>query len=125
MGCPGCGAENPSTNRFCGSCGARLALECASSGSPNPPTNRFCGDCGAQLHAEAAPGPAVRSTTGTPEPSTPTSMPPHLAEGIVRERAALEGEHKQITALFADVADSTPLAERLGPEETHALIRRC
>ena len=28
MGCPACGTENPPGNRFCGGCGARLALTC-------------------------------------------------------------------------------------------------
>jgi class 3 adenylate cyclase len=82
-------------------------MVCSTCGAENPATNRFCGGCGARLATETV------------------APPPHLAAKIVRSRAALEGEHKQITALFADVVNSTPLAARLGPEETHALIRRC
>ncbi len=40
--------------------------------------------------------------------------PKHLAEKILTSRSALEGERKQVTVLFCDLADSTALAERLG-----------
>src|SRR5205085_11768286 len=36
---------------------------------------------------------------------------------------AQDGELKQVTVLFCDVVDSTILAERLGPEAMHELIR--
>ncbi|MBI3756909.1 MAG: adenylate/guanylate cyclase domain-containing protein [Deltaproteobacteria bacterium] len=66
-----------------------------------------------------------------PAPSTqpPSSYtPPHLAERIRAEQAALEtrgasdGERKTITALFADLKDSTALIEGLDPEEARAII---
>ncbi|MHC4093392.1 MAG: adenylate/guanylate cyclase domain-containing protein, partial [Planctomycetota bacterium] len=37
-------------------------------------------------------------------------------------RSALVGERKQVTVLFCDLADSTTLAERLGPEPMHTLL---
>ncbi|MBI3801041.1 MAG: AAA family ATPase, partial [Deltaproteobacteria bacterium] len=54
--------------------------------------------------------------------------PPHLAERIRAEHAALaargsvDGERKTITALFADLKGSTALIEGLDPEEARALI---
>ena len=48
--------------------------------------------------------------------------PPHLAEKILTSRSALEGERKQVTVLFCDLAHSTPLAARLGPERMHTLL---
>ena len=48
--------------------------------------------------------------------------PPHLAEKILTSRSALEGERKQVTVLFCDMTNSTPLAERLGPEAMHTLL---
>ena len=36
----------------------------------------------------------------------------------------MEGERKQVTVLFCDLAGSTVLAERLGPEAMHALLER-
>src|SRR5262245_49743787 len=51
-----------------------------------------------------------------------TYTPSHLAEKILTSRSALEGERKQVTVLFCDITNSTPLAERLGPEDMHALL---
>ena len=69
-----------------------------------------------------------------PQPLTPSTQPPvsytppHLAERIRAEQAALEarsgtdGERKTITALFADLKGSTALIEGLDPEEARAII---
>jgi len=54
--------------------------------------------------------------------------PPHLADRILAELAAMEarggtsGERKTITALFADMAGSTALIQDLDPEEARRLI---
>jgi hypothetical protein len=54
--------------------------------------------------------------------------PPHLAERIRAEQAALEtrgiadGERKTITALFADLKGSTALIEGLDPEDARAIL---
>ncbi len=48
----------------------------------------------------------------------------HLAEKILTSRAALEGERKQVTVLFVDVAGFTAMSERLDPEDGHAIMRR-
>lgn len=39
-------------------------------------------------------------------------------------RAAPAGQRRQVTVLFVDVADFTPLAERLGEERTYLLVQR-
>lgn len=68
-------------------------------------------------------------TVTPPTPQSPASYtPPHLAERIRAEQAALEarglaeGERKTITALFADLKGSTALIEGLDPEEARAII---
>ena len=53
-----------------------------------------------------------------------TYTPQHLAERILTSRSALEGEHKRLTVLFCDIANSTPLAERLGEESMYDLLNR-
>lgn len=40
------------------------------------------------------------------------------------QRAVAEGERRQVTVLFADMAGYTRLAGELGPEQTHALLNR-
>jgi class 3 adenylate cyclase len=51
--------------------------------------------------------------------------PKHLVDKILTTRSALEGERKQVTVLFADVAGFTTLAEQLDPEVVHDMINRC
>jgi len=70
---------------------------------------------------------APTSTPPQPHSQTPASYtPPHLAERILAEQAAMEsrgsadGERKTITALFADLKGSTALIEGLDPEEARA-----
>ena len=51
--------------------------------------------------------------------------PKHLAEKILR-RAAIEGERKQVTVLFTDIAGLHRAgAERLDPEDVHEIMDRC
>src|SRR5712692_189673 len=94
MRCPRCQSENPDDHRFCGECGARLELTCPECSAVNPPTNKFCGGCGAALRMTAAAGAATAPRSYTPG---------HLVEQILTSRAALEGERKQVTVLFADL----------------------
>src|SRR5438034_3717026 len=82
-------------------------MSCSSCGHENPSQARFCNACGASLAAEP------RSYT-----------PRHLVEKILASKNALEGERKPVTVLFADVARSMELAERLDPEEWHRLLDR-
>ncbi|MFI5317586.1 MAG: AAA family ATPase [Myxococcota bacterium] len=53
-----------------------------------------------------------------------TYTPKHLAEKILRQKSALEGERKQVTVLFVDVRDSMRLAARVGAEEWHRILDR-
>ena len=48
--------------------------------------------------------------------------PQYLAEKVLHSRAALEGERKQVTVLFADIKDSTELIRDLDPEGAQKLI---
>src|SRR3954447_6801757 len=98
MQCSQCQAENRDGRRFCGECGAGLALVCPTCGFSNDGGEKFCGGCGAPLGGT----PARRATPPPPEPkprSPQTYTPQHLAERILTSRAALEGERKQVTVL--------------------------
>jgi class 3 adenylate cyclase/tetratricopeptide (TPR) repeat protein len=69
--------------------------------------------------------PALASAPAADPAREPLSYTPkHLAEKILTSRSALEGERKQVTVLFCDLANSTPIAERLGPEHMHTLLNR-
>ena len=112
MKCPRCQQDNPAHARFCLGCGARLALACASCGTELPGDARFCLQCG---HAVAA-GTSVRS------PAPETYTPKHLAEKILTSKAALEGERKQVTVLFADLKGSMELLADRDPEDARKLL---
>src|SRR5207253_3968605 len=49
-------------------------------------------------------------------------MPLHLAEKILTTRAALEGERKQVTVLFADLKGSMEILADRDPEEARELL---
>jgi class 3 adenylate cyclase len=51
-----------------------------------------------------------------------TYTPPYLTEKILASRAALEGERKQVTVLFADIKDSTELIKGLDAEAVQQLL---
>jgi len=107
MKCPRCQHENPTGSSFCLECGARLGLTCGSCGADLPQGSKFCNKCGT----------AIGSATADPlRFASPESYTPkHLAEKILTSKAALDGERKQITVLFADLKGSMELlADRDG-----------
>jgi len=73
---------------------------------------RFCWSCGVQL--------ADPDTDRVPPPVAYT--PEHLAERILTSKAALEGERKKITVLFADTKASMELLADRDPEEARKLL---
>jgi class 3 adenylate cyclase/tetratricopeptide (TPR) repeat protein len=113
--CLRCRAENSPGRRFCGECGAPLAVLCGACGFSNEPTIKFCGGCGAPLGATPA--------TATAKFASPdTYTPKHLAEKILTSKSALEGERKQVTVLFADLKGSMELLADRDPEEARKLL---
>lgn len=115
MKCVRCGHGNRLGARFCEECGSNLALLCASCGSPLSPTAKFCSECGHRATGTAAP-----PSSGYEELAFYT--PRYLAEKILTSRASLEGERKQVTALFADLKGSTELFADRDPEEVRGLL---
>ena len=75
-----------------------MTLACGKCGTELPVGAVFCFSCGQGVGA--IPAPELRSAT--PESYTPK----HLAERILTSKAALEGERKQVTVLFADLKGS-------------------
>jgi class 3 adenylate cyclase len=113
MRCPHCQHDSSYSAKFCPECGARLARTCAACGTALTPSAASCPECG-------------RLAPGTPPPPRyPDAYTPrHLADKILTSRAALEGERKQVTVLFADVKGSMELAEQLDAEEWHRIMDR-
>ncbi len=112
MKCPRCQHDNLGALKFCGQCGARLAAVCPACGVANAPTQKFCGECGARL----------AGSSGLTTPALDTYTPRHLAEKILSSKAALEGERKQVTVLFADLKGSMELLADRDPEEARKVL---
>src|SRR3989475_955574 len=115
MQCPRCHAENREGRRFCGECGLLFASACPSCGFLNEGSEKFCGGWGRWL--------AAATTPAEPRFTSPHAYTPkHLAEKILTSKAALEGERKQISVLFADLKGSMELLADRDPEEARKLL---
>jgi class 3 adenylate cyclase len=114
MQCPRCQHDNLPAAKFCQECATPLTRPCTNCGSQLPPSAKFCPEC-------AHPAGAVARSQGrftAPESYTPK----HLAEKILTSKAALEGERKQVTVLFADLKGSMELLADRDPEEARKLL---
>src|SRR5947208_11858967 len=70
-----------------------------------------------------ASAPLLASLPAIDQERAPLSYTPqYLAEKILATRAALEGERKQVTVLFADLKGSTELIAGLDPEAARQLL---
>jgi class 3 adenylate cyclase/ribosomal protein L40E len=113
MNCQRCQKDAPPDAAFCPKCGAKLSVGCPQCGAANAPDDNFCRKCGARVSTAPA---AAR--IATPQSYTPR----HLAEKILTSKAALEGERKQVTVLFADLKGSMELLADRDPEEARKLL---
>jgi len=113
MKCLKCQHENILEAKFCEECAAPLARACANCGSEVSAAAKFCPQCGHRL-------PLVPNTTRFASPKNYT--PQHLADKILTSRAALEGERKQVTVLFADVKGSMELLAHRDAEIAQKLL---
>jgi class 3 adenylate cyclase/tetratricopeptide (TPR) repeat protein len=117
MTCPRCQATNRDGARFCHECGATFGAVCSGCGARVKAGSKFCDRCGAPL--APTPEPVItRGRFGSPESYTPK----HLAEKILTSRAALEGERKHVTVLFADMKGSMELLVDRDPEEARKIL---
>ena len=73
---------------------------------------------GAAVPSQRPAPPSEREAAHVPLAYTP----PYLTEKILTARAALEGERKQVTVLFADIKGSTELIASLDPEAARRLL---
>src|SRR5262245_59503687 len=106
MICPRCSAESPAGQKFCGECGAALALACPSCGTASPPGQKFCGECGTALAVAPTPG------ASAPLAQEPTA---HTASAA---------ERRLVSVLFADLVGFTTLSESRDSEEVRDLLAR-
>jgi class 3 adenylate cyclase/tetratricopeptide (TPR) repeat protein len=113
MRCWSCNYETPVEAKFCEQCGAPRARVCAHCGSYASPTAKFCPQCGRSLIGVAGDSRFVSPKSYTPQ---------HLADKMFTARAALKGERKQVTVLFADIKGSMELFADRDPEAAQKIF---
>src|SRR5262245_14486507 len=112
MQCARCRHDNPPDAKFCQECGGRLTAICPACRRAVSPAAKFCPECG-EPQATTRSAPSVAPDAYTPK---------HLADKILTSKAALEGERKQVTVLFADLKGSLELLADRDPEEARKLL---
>jgi class 3 adenylate cyclase/tetratricopeptide (TPR) repeat protein len=118
MKCPECQTDNRDGVKFCEECGSKMEIKCPSCGAKIPLGKKFCGECGHKLDETPAPP--------SPDYDQPKSYTPKfMADKILTTRSSIEGEHKLVTVLFADVANFTGISESLEPEDVHQIMDGC
>src|SRR5216683_1745358 len=131
MQCQACGAESPSGARFCEQCGVAMEARCMHCGASVRPGARFCVACGQPLET-LTPPPSDAGSKPSSRAAQPVDLataaqvfqlPSHLAEKIRTEHPAREGERRQVTVLFGDIAGFTAMTEKLDPEDVHEIVR--
>jgi class 3 adenylate cyclase/tetratricopeptide (TPR) repeat protein len=110
MRCPKCARDNPDDAKFCVACGNRFGSRCTKCGAENPADASFCKQCGTGL---VGVGTQSAATARSEQVSVSTEQ---------ADNAALDGERKTVTALFADIKGSMELIEDLDPEEARAIV---
>src|SRR6266851_10456931 len=119
MRCPNCQTVNPPNAKFCLECGNRLVV-CPNCGTVNLPAAKFCIECGTSLtmtstHKGEKPSPQVQ-----PVRSERTASLPEW-DGS-KSRLTAPEERRIVTIMFADITGSTPLADKLDPEDLRAIL---
>jgi class 3 adenylate cyclase/tetratricopeptide (TPR) repeat protein len=93
---------------------ARKKAVCASCGAAVRARDRFCPACGSPI--AAAQGPSLPPSAGGAAASSAS-----LQVGAL-EASALAEQRKVVTILFADLSGSTPLGEKLDPEDLRGIL---
>ena len=99
MKCPECQYDNPLEALFCMTCGAALEKKCSNCGTKFPKEALFCMKCGKRLAAQTVP------------------------DDKCQEDVTPDAERRQLTVMFCDLVDFTPLSERLDPEDLRKVVR--
>jgi predicted ATPase/class 3 adenylate cyclase len=121
MQCPKCQFDNADGMNFCGKCGTKLERFCPQCNFVNPPEHEFCGKCG---HNLSLPSESATKDLSFDEKLNKIQryLPKGLTEKILSQRDRIEGERKQVTVMFCDMAGFTSLSEKIDPERAYAII---
>ena len=125
MRCPYCSTVNPQNAKFCLECGKRFNV-CPNCGTVNPPGAKFCIECGTALRPLE---PRQNTGTSTAQQRDNAATQRNNQHTHLRARTqplpellANPEERRVVTVMFADITGSTPLADRMDPEDVRAIL---
>lgn len=117
MRCPYCQTINPPNAKFCLECGKRFNI-CPNCGTVNLPVAKFCIECGTALQ----PTETNKPTTPQPALSIPAGQRENRGTQPLPDILTNPEERRVVTIMFADITGSTPLADRMDPEDMRAIL---
>jgi class 3 adenylate cyclase/predicted ATPase len=123
MRCSHCQTLNPPAAKFCLECGNRLG-SCLSCGTINPAGAKFCIECGTILSPSSGTKtpPVADASASEPKERQTQSTPAKTAIPSIQTSLSAVEERRIVTIMFADITGSTPLADRLDPEDMRAIL---
>ena len=121
MKCAKCHFENPEGLTFCGKCGEKLEKVCPKCKFSNPPDFIYCGKCGNNLTLPVGLT-AQELSFHEKLAKIQRYLPKDLAQKILAQKGKIEGERKQVTVLFCDMAGFTSLTEKVGSEQMYSIM---
>lgn len=122
MVCPQCGAVNAASARVCLACGLSLPRECPNCGAINPSDARFCNQCGFAMADQSVRADATPLAHGVSDAHRSTENTASVADMLPAASGDETAQRRIVTVLFADLANSTALAESLDAEEMRAIL---
>jgi len=123
MQCPKCQFKNRAGVKFCIECGNRFEVRCSNCHHANLSESKFCEECGFSLPQTSDKASEALSFDEKLE-KIKKYIPTGLTEKILSRRDKIEGERKQVTVMFCDLEGFTGLSEKLGPEESYAIMNQ-
>jgi class 3 adenylate cyclase/pimeloyl-ACP methyl ester carboxylesterase len=120
MKCPKCGSENRQKAKFCNDCGIKFELICPECKSVCKLSAKYCDHCGTKVSLT---GPDLTPLDEKID-KIQRYLPQGLTQKILAQRDRIEGERKNVTVLFCDMAGFTTLSDQLDPEETYSIMDR-
>jgi len=101
MKCPKCHKQNPENAKFCNNCGHKIVLSAEEKAGILPTNVPYLDDRLQKIQRY---------------------LPQGLTQKILAQKDKIEGERKQITVMFCDMAGFTAFIDNLGPEAGYAFM---
>lgn len=118
MICPQCRLENRDAAKFCRRCGVKLEIICRKCQALLTPDSVFCDECGTKVAGIAAIVPSIDEKLIKIQ----KYLPKGITDRILAQKDRIEGERKQVTVMFCDMAGFTPLLEQMDPESAYGIV---